>query len=300
MNRNVTVACAQMACTWDLSANIDRAESLIRDAAARGAQIILIQELFETPYFCIEQQAKHFDLATTLGENPAIKRFRALAQSLEVVLPVSWFERAGHSFFNSVAIIDADGAVLGVYRKSHIPNAVGYQEKHYFSPGDTGFRVWHTRHAPIGVAICWDQWFPEAARAMALMGAELLFYPSAIGTDPSYGVDAVGPWQRVMQGHAVANSMPVIACNRIGLEKATASELELTFFGASFIADERGAKVAEADSITETALVHTFDLDACRRYREYWTLFRDRRPDLYGGILTYDGGRPRGSNLSLE
>jgi N-carbamoylputrescine amidase len=287
--RNVTVACAQMACTWDLPANVDRAEKLIREAALRGAQIIQIQELFEAPYFCIEQHAKHFDLATTLEESPTIRRFQALAKSLRVVLPVSWFERAGRAFFNSVAIVDADGSVLGVYRKSHIPNDVGYQEKQYFSPGDTGFRVWHTAYAPIGVGICWDQWFPEAARAMALKGAEMLFYPSAIGTDPAYGLEMASPWQRVMQGHAVANCMPVVACNRIGTERATASELELTFFGASFIADQGGAKVAEADAASESVLVHTFDLEACRRMREQWSLFRDRRPELYGALLTHDG-----------
>jgi N-carbamoylputrescine amidase len=287
--RNVTVACAQMACTWDLPSNVDRAEKLIRAAAARGAQIIQIQELFEAPYFCIEQHAKHFELASTLEESTTIKRFRALARSLQVVLPVSWFERAGRAFFNSVAVIDADGSVLGVYRKSHIPNDVGYQEKQYFSPGDTGFRVWQTKYAPIGVAICWDQWFPEAARSMALLGAELLFYPSAIGTDPAYGLAMSSPWQRVMQGHAVSNCMPVIACNRIGTEKATTSDLELTFFGSSFIADQAGAKVDEADTTSEGVLVHTFDLEACRRTREYWSLFRDRRPDLYGTLLTHDG-----------
>ena len=292
--RDVTVACAQMACSWDLPANVDRAEKLVRDAAARGAQIIQIQELFEAPYFCIEQHAKHFELATTLEESPTIRRFQALAKSLKVVLPVSWFERAGRAFFNSVAVIDADGSVLGVYRKSHIPNEVAYQEKQYFSPGDTGFRVWHTRYAPIGVAICWDQWFPEAARAMVLLGAELIFYPSAIGTDPAYGLDMADPWQRVMQGHAVANSTPVIACNRIGREKATMSELELTFFGSSFIADQAGAKVAEADTTSEAVLLHTFDLEACRRTRECWSLFRDRRPDLYGSLLTHDGGLSRG------
>jgi N-carbamoylputrescine amidase len=287
--RNVTVACAQMACTWDLPANVDRAEKLIREAAAQGAQIIQIQELFETPYFCIEQHAKHFDLATSLEESTTIRRFQALAKSLKVVLPVSWFERAGRAFFNSVAIVDADGSLLGVYRKSHIPNDVGYQEKQYFSPGDTGFRVWRTAYAPIGVGICWDQWFPEAARAMALKGAELLFYPSAIGTDPAYGLEMADPWQRVMQGHAAANCMPVIACNRIGSEKATASDLELTFFGASFIADPGGAKVAEADAVSESVLAHTFDLEACRRTREQFSLFRDRRPDLYGALMTHDG-----------
>jgi N-carbamoylputrescine amidase len=287
--RPVTVACAQMACSWDLPANVDRAEKLVRQAAERGAQIILIQELFEAPYFCIEQQASHFGLASSLEESATIRRFQALAKSLKVVLPVSWFERAGRAFFNSVAIIDADGSVLGVYRKSHIPNDVGYQEKQYFSPGDTGFRVWRTAYAPIGVGICWDQWFPEAARAMALQGAELIFYPSAIGTDPAYGLDMVLPWQRVMQGHAVANCTPVIACNRIGTEKATASELELTFFGASFIADAFGTKVAEADASSETVLLHTFDLEACRRMREQWALFRDRRPDLYRPLMTHDG-----------
>jgi N-carbamoylputrescine amidase len=287
--RPVTVACAQMACSWDLSANVDRAEKLVRQAADRGAQIVLIQELFEAPYFCIEQRAKHFELASSLEESATIRRFQALARSLKLVLPVSWFERAGRAFFNSVAIIDADGSVLGVYRKSHIPNDVGYQEKQYFSPGDTGFRVWHTAYAPIGVGICWDQWFPEAARAMALQGAELIFYPSAIGTDPAYGLEMTLPWQRVMQGHAVANCTPVIACNRIGTEKATASELELTFFGASFIADAFGAKVAEADAVSEAVLLHTFDLEACRRMREQWALFRDRRPDLYGSLMTHDG-----------
>jgi N-carbamoylputrescine amidase len=288
-SRPVTVACAQMACSWDLPANVDRAEKLIRDAAGRGAQIILIQELFEAPYFCIEQQARHFELASSLEESATIRRLQALAKSLKVVLPVSWFERAGRAFFNSVAIIDADGSTLGVYRKSHIPNDVGYQEKQYFSPGDTGFRVWNTAYAPIGVGICWDQWFPEAARAMALQGAELIFYPSAIGTDPAYGLEMSLPWQRVMQGHAVANCTPVVACNRIGTEKATASELELTFFGASFIADPFGAKVAEADAVSETILLHTFDLEACRRMREQWALFRDRRPDLYGSLMTHDG-----------
>jgi N-carbamoylputrescine amidase len=286
---NVTVACAQMACTWDLPANVDRAETMIREAVSLGAQIIQIQELFESPYFCIEQNAKHFDLATTLEDSRTIRRFRKLAASLNVVLPVSWFERAGRAFFNSVAVIDADGSVLGVYRKSHIPNDVGYQEKQYFSPGDTGFQVWQTRYAPIGVGICWDQWYPEAARAMALKGAELLFYPSAIGADAVYGPDTASAWQRVMQGHAVANCMPVIACNRIGTEKATTSDLELTFFGSSFIADQLGVKVQEADSTSETVLVHTFDLEACRRTREYWPLFRDRRPDLYECLLTLDG-----------
>ncbi len=290
--RPVTVACIQMACSWDLADNLRKAERRVRAAAAEGAQIILLQELFEAPYFCIEQAEKHYALATTLEENAAIRRFAAIARELQVVLPVSWFERAGRAAFNSVAVIDADGAILGVYRKSHIPNGCGYQEKQYFTPGDTGFRVWSTRYAAIGVGICWDQWFPEAARAMALMGAEILFYPSAIGTDPDMGIDAMPPWQRVMQGHAVANSMPVVACNRVGVEKATTIDLELEFFGASFIADQQGTKVCEADRSSETVLIHTFDLEACRRYRQGWSLFRDRRPDLYGVLLTHDGREP--------
>jgi N-carbamoylputrescine amidase len=287
--RPVSVACTQMSCSWDREDNLRKAERLVRSAAAKGAQIILLQELFEAPYFCIEQTEKHYALASTLEESAVIGRLRAVARELQVVLPVSWFERAGRASFNSVAVIDADGAILGVYRKSHIPNGIGYQEKQYFSPGDTGFRVWKTRYATIGVGICWDQWFPEAARAMALMGAEMLFYPSAIGTDPEMGIDALAPWQRVMQGHAVANSMPLIACNRIGVERATTTPLELEFFGASFIADQQGTKVQEADRAHEAVLVHSFDLEACRRYREGWALFRDRRPELYGALLTHDG-----------
>jgi len=291
--RNVTVACAQMACSWDIEANVAKAERMIRDAATRGAHIILVQELFEAPYFCIEQHVKYYDLAKPLAESATIRRFASLARELGIVLPVSWFEKAGQAHFNSVAIIDADGSILGVYRKSHIPNEVGYHEKHYFSPGDTGFRVWKTKYATIGVGICWDQWFPEAARCMALMGAELLLYPSAIGSDPSgFDIDAAAPWQRVMQGHAVANSMPVVACNRVGTETASNSNLDMTFFGMSFIADSQGEKVAEADRTSETILTHTFDLERCRKYRELWGMFRDRRPDLYGPILSHDGSQP--------
>jgi N-carbamoylputrescine amidase len=289
--RTLRVACTQMACSWDREQNLANAERLIRAAAAQGARIVLMQELFETPYFCIEQSEKHFDLATSLEENPAVSRLRALARELQLVLPVSFFERAGRVFFNSVAVVDADGSVMGVYRKSHIPNGPGYQEKQYFTPGDTGFRVWKTRYATIGVGICWDQWFPEEARAMALLGAEILFYPSAIGTDPDMDIDALAPWQRVMQGHAVANSMPLVANNRVGTERATTHGLELTFFGGSFIADQQGTKVCEAPRTGEAVLVHEFDLAQCRRYRETWALFRDRRPDLYGVLCTHDGVR---------
>jgi N-carbamoylputrescine amidase len=288
----LSVAATQMACSWDLPANLERAEKLIREAASLGAQVILIQELFQAPYFCIEQDAKHFALASTLEENPAIKRFQALAEELEVVLPCSWFESANRAFYNSLAMIDADGKILGVYRKSHIPNGPGYQEKNYFNPGDTGFMVWDTRYARIGAGICWDQWFPEAARCMALKGAELLLYPTAIGSDPPPATarDSSGHWQRTMQGHAAANMMPVIASNRIGTEHATQDDaLEITFYGHSFIADDSGEIVALADDHSEMVLVHEFDMEAIRNYRNGWGLFRDRRPDLYQTIATLDG-----------
>lgn len=293
--RQVAVAATQMACTWDKSGNVERAESLIREAVSRGAQIVLIQELFETPYFCIEQHAKHLDLASGLEQSRLIKHMTALAEELKVVLPVSWFERAGRTFFNSVAVVDADGKVLGVYRKSHIPNEVGYQEKQYFSPGDTGFKVWNTAYARIGVGICWDQWFPEAARCMALKGAEILLYPTAIGTEPgNQELDSMPHWQNVMCGHAAANIVPVVASNRIGTETATEDQsLKMTFYGSSFIADHTGVKVTEANRTDQDVLVHGFDLDAIRHYRETWGVYRDRRPDLYGAIGTLDGREAR-------
>ncbi len=286
------VAATQMACGWDLPANLERAEKLVREAAAGGAQVVLIQELFETPYFCIEQDGKHFELATSVDENPAIKKFQALAAELGLVLPCSWFERANRAFYNSLAMIDADGAMLGVYRKSHIPNGPGYQEKQYFNPGDSGFRVWDTRHGRIGAGICWDQWFPEAARCMALMGAELLLYPTAIGSEPppSPDWDSSGHWQRTMQGHAAANMIPLVASNRIGSEHATQDEsYRLNFYGHSFIAGQTGAIVAAADDHSECVLLHEFDLDEIRRFRDSWGIYRDRRPDLYQAIATLDG-----------
>ncbi|WP_454744635.1 N-carbamoylputrescine amidase [Ciceribacter selenitireducens] len=287
--RTVTVAATQMACTWDIPGNIARAESLIRKAAADGAQIVLIQELFEAPYFCQDQIGEFFDMAKPFENNPLIAHFSRLAAELNVVLPVSFFEKAGQTYFNSVAIVDADGTVLGLYRKSHIPDGPGYTEKYYFSPGDTGFRVWQTKHARIGVGICWDQWFPEAARAMALQGAELLFYPTAIGSEPQDPtIDSAAHWQRVMQGHAAANIMPVIASNRIGTEPGRKGT-ELTFYGSSFIADQTGDKVAEADRASEAVLTATFDLDGIARKRSNWGLFRDRRPELYTPLLTMDG-----------
>jgi len=250
--------------------------------------VILIQELFETPYFCKDHDPKHFDLARPLDGHPTVEHFRALARELSVVLPLSLFERAGNAFFNSLVMVDADGAVLGTYRKSHIPEGPGYHEKFYFSPGDTGFRVFDTQVAKIGVAICWDQWFPEAARSMALMGAELLLYPTAIGSEPQDpSLDSSAHWQRTMQGHAAANVMPLVASNRIGQE--TGEKYTMTFYGSSFIASHTGEKVAEADRTSETVLTAAFDLDAVRRYRQAWGVFRDRRPDLYYPILSLDG-----------
>ena len=288
----IRVAATQMEVSWNLPDNMNRAESLIRQAADRGANIILIQELFETPYFCIEQNAKHFNLATRLEDNRNLVRFQELAKELDVVLPFSWFEKVNQAFFNSLAMVDADGTIIGVYRKSHIPNGPGYQEKQYFSPGDTGFKVWNTKYAKVGIGICWDQWFPETARCMALMGAEVLMYPTAIGTEPPPAppVDSRGHWQRVMQGHAGANVMPLVASNRIGTEVATEDEgCSITFYGSSFIADHTGEKVQEAGKSEETVLVHTFDLEEIGKYREGWGVFRDRRPDLYGSITTLDG-----------
>lgn len=288
MPRLVTVAAIQMSCSWDRQANIAKAEQLVRQAAARGAQIILIQELFETPYFCQKPNPEYLQMATPTDENPAIKHFQAIARELQVVLPISFFELAGRARFNSIAIIDADGRILGVYRKSHIPDGPGYHEKYYFNPGDTGFKVWQTRYATIGVGICWDQWFPECARAMALQGAEILFYPTAIGSEPhDASITSKDHWQRVQQGHAGANLMPLVASNRVGREEQDG--YDITFYGASFIADQFGEKVQEANGTDETVLVQQFDLDQLEHIRAAWGVFRDRRPNLYGPLKTLDG-----------
>ena len=288
---SVTVAALQMAMADDVATNVATAERLVRQAAGEGAQIVLIPELFEGPYFCIDQLPEHFDRALPLDGHPTVAHFQEVARELAVVLPLSVYERAGQATFNTVVIVDADGAVLGTYRKSHIPDGPGYTEKYYFNPGDTGFRVWRTRYATIGAAICWDQWFPESARAMALLGAELLFYPTAIGSEPPDPEwDSSGHWQRVMQGHAGANLMPLVAANRVGTEHGTpAGGRAITFYGSSFIADHTGAKVAEAGREHEAVLTASFDLDALRRTRAAWGLFRDRRPDLYSPLLTLDG-----------
>ena len=280
----VTVAAVQM--TYGLETAVQKVE----EAAAQGAQIILLPELFENWYFCQEKNYENYHLATTLEENPAVNELKKVARDFRVVLPVSYYERVGNTTFNTVAIIDADGSVLGQYRKTHIPDDHFYQEKFYFTPGDTGFRVWDTAYAKIGVGICWDQWFPESARCMALMGAELLFYPTAIGSEPILDCDSMAHWRRCMQGHAAANIMPLIAANRIGIEAVTPSpdnqnqSSSLTFYGSSFIADETGGLVEQADRESACILTHTFDLDEIRELRRSWGTFRDRRPEMYGAM----------------
>jgi N-carbamoylputrescine amidase len=279
MSTSISLGIVQCALRGEREANVTRVEALIRRAAAQGAQIVLTPELFEGPYFPQTEEESAFDLATPSENHPTIARMRALAKELGVVLPVSFFERDGHNYFNSVAIIDADGAELGIYRKSHIPDGPGYEEKFYFRPGDTGFLAWDTRFARIGVGICWDQWFPEAARAMALRGAELLLYPTAIGSEPAApDDDTQAPWRRVMLGHAVANAMPVAAANRIGVEGG------MRFYGSSFICDQRGEIVAELGRDEEGVAVAELDREALRRYRANWGFFRDRRPELYRSL----------------
>lgn len=284
----VTVAATQFASSRDRAANLASAERLIRQAASLGANVVLIQELFETPYFCKEHDTGWFKQALPIEENPAVRLFQQLARELEVVLPASVYERAGNAFYNTVAMIDADGSVMGIYRKAHIPESPGYHEKFFFSPGDTGFKVWHTRFGTLGVAICWDQWFPESARAMAVQGAEILFYPTAIGSEPQdSSIDSRDHWQRAMQGHSASNVMPLVASNRIGTERG--ERWEVTYYGSSFITDQTGGIVQQADREREAVITATFDLDELRAYRNAWGVFRDRRPDLYGPLLTLDG-----------
>ncbi len=280
----LTVAATQMACVDDPAVNLRAATQLVRVAHAQGAQLILLQELFESQYFCQEQHPRHFALAHEAATSPLLGAMSGLARELGVVLPVSFFEREGQAYFNSLAMIDADGTCLGIYRKSHLPQGPGYEEKYYFSPGDSGFRVWDTRCGRVGVAICWDQWFPEAARAMALMGAEVLLYPSAIGSEPADPSNhSFGHWQRTMQGHAAANMLPLAACNRIGRECFGGSEI--TFYGGSFIADETGAVMAQASADQAEVITASFDLAAQRERRAAWGLFRDRRPELYARLM---------------
>ena len=285
--RNVTFAATQFACSWDARANIAKAKSLVRAAAAKGANVVLVQELFETPYFCQDQLADHFALARPAEGNALIAEMSALAKELGVVLPVSFFEKAGHAHFNSLAMVDADGSTLGIYRKSHIPDGPGYQEKYYFRPGDTGFRVWPTRHGRIGVGVCWDQWYPESARAMALLGADALLYPTAIGSEPhDPSLDTALPWRRAMQGHAVSNVIPVAGANRTGFEAwPDYPGGGQAFYGSSFICDHRGDLIADMSRDEEGVGVATFDLEFLDRHRAAWGFFRDRRPDLYGALI---------------
>ena len=275
----VKVAAVQMKMGENQEANREKAEALVREAAAGGAQIVLLPELFEGLYFCKDMDAKYFAWAQPRDSHPLIAQFSALAKALGVVLPLSYFERDGERYFNSLVMIDADGTVLENYRKTHIPSGPGYEEKFYFAPGDTGFKVWETRFGKLGVGICWDQWFPETARSLALMGAELIFYPTAIGSEPEIHVDSKDHWQRVQQGHSAANTVPVIAANRIGEE--VGESCTLTFYGSSFATDYTGKKIAEADRESEGVIYAEYDLEAIAAQRDYWALFADRRPEMY-------------------
>lgn len=281
----VRLAVVQMSCSHVLEENLAKAEAFVREAASRGANIVLLQELFENLYFPQLEREELFGLAFPVEGHPFLERFSKLAAELGVVLPVSFFEHAGQAYFNSLAMIDADGRVLGHYRKSHIPDGPGYEEKYYFNPGDSGFKTWRTRFGSVGVGICWDQWFPEAARIMALKGADLLLYPTAIGSEPEEAgaIDTRDLWRRAMLGHAVSNVAYVAAANRVGTEGGT------TFYGSSFISDFAGELLADADRTSEGVFTADLDLALARRQRAGWGFFRDRRPDLYGALLTLDG-----------
>ncbi|EGQ7682518.1 N-carbamoylputrescine amidase [Vibrio parahaemolyticus] len=283
MSKVVKFAALQLTKSWDLEENLAKAKKAIRKAAQNGANVILPQELFAAPYFCKKQEAKYFELAEETANSHLIQEMSALAKELGVVIPVSYFEKAGNTFFNSLVMIDADGTVLDNYRKSHIPDGPGYSEKYYFSPGDTGFKVWQTKFGKFGAGICWDQWFPELARSLALHGAEAIFYPTAIGSEPQDPtLDSRDHWQRTMQGHSAANLVPVIASNRVGTE--VDDGIETTFYGSSFITDHTGAKIAEAPREGETIIYAEIDLAATAKARHAWGLFRDRRPDLYTSV----------------
>ena len=286
MARTLKLAALQASYGMDLAANIARTQDLIREAAALGAQVILPSELFQGPYFCVAQEEQWFETAHPWREHPCVTALAPLAGELGVVLPISIFEREGPHYFNSLVMADADGSLLGVYRKSHIPDGPGYMEKYYFRPGDTGFKVWDTRFGRLGVGICWDQWYPEAARAMALMGAEALLYPTAIGSEPhDETLDTALPWRRAMQGHAVSNVIPVVGANRTGFEPwAGYPNGGQRFYGSSFISDHRGDLVAELGRDDEGVACAEFDLDFLARHRAAWGFFRDRRPELYGSL----------------
>ena len=291
MERKVKVAAIQMSCSRDITENIEKADRLVREAHINGAKIILLPELFERQYFCQERRYEYYDFAKNVEENDAIKHFSKLAKDLDVVLPISFYEKDINNLYNSIAIIDADGKIMGVYRKTHIPDDHYYQEKFYFTPGNSGFKVWDTKYAKIGVGICWDQWFPETARSMALMGAEILFYPTAIGSEPILECDSMEHWRRTMQGHAAANIIPVVAANRYGLEEVYPcvengnQSSSLNFYGSSFITDELGEIIESASRDKEEILYSEIDLDKNREDRLAWGLFRDRRPKMYNKIV---------------
>ena len=283
----IKVAATQMSCSWEIEENISKAKILIDKAAKKGANIILLQELFQTPYFCIQYDEDIFKLAQTFENNKILDQMSKIAKDLNVVLPISFFEKDNNAYFNSIAVINADGNILGKYRKSHIPDGPGYLEKYYFNPGNTGFKVWETKFGKIGIGICWDQWFPEAARIMALKGAEILFYPTAIGDELMSKYDSSSAWQRVMQGHAAANIVPVVASNRIGSE--TVKDQTNGFYGKSFICDRTGNIISEASKDKEEIIIAEIDIEENHLFRRNWGLFRDRRIDLYKELLTLDG-----------
>lgn len=286
----IKVAALQMKCTSDVFENIKKAEELARTAAKVGAKIILLPELFERLYFCQERRYEYYDFALPVNENAAVNHFKNICKELSVVMPISFYEKDGTRLFNSIAMIDADGKVLGVYRKTHIPDDHYYQEKFYFTPGNTGFKVFKTMYGNVGVGICWDQWFPETARTMALLGADLLLYPTAIGSEPILDVDSSGHWKRTMQGHSAANVIPVVAANRYGEEKVIPcvengnQSSALVFYGNSFMTDETGDIISSAGRDEEAVLVSSYDFDKIREARMSWGLFRDRRPEMYGII----------------
>ena len=287
----ITAAVVQMRMTGDPAKNLANAEGFVRKAASKGAQIVLLPELFERPYFCQERRYDYLEYALPVSENPAVLRMQSVAKELGVVLPVSFYEREQNRLYNSVAMIDADGSLLGIYRKTHIPDDHFYQEKFYFSPGNTGFRVFETRFGRVGVGICWDQWFPEAARAMALQGADILLYPTAIGSEPILSLDSMPHWRRVMQGHAAANILPVAAANRVGEERVSPcaengnQSSALTFYGSSFLTDETGEIVSSADRESEDILFTEYDFEQIKQARLSWGLFRDRRPECYKELV---------------
>lgn len=284
MSKVVTFAVLQFSVTWDLEANLKKVSDAIRTAAKNGANVVIPQELFAAPYFCKKQEAKYFELAEDLDKSGLIQHMSALAKELNVVIPVSYFERSGNTFFNSLVMIDADGTVLDNYRKSHIPDGPGYSEKFYFSPGDTGFKVWQTKFGNFGAGICWDQWFPELARSLVLKGAEAIFYPTAIGSEPQDStLDSRDHWQRTMQGHSAANMVPVLASNRTG--KELDDGIETTFYGSSFITNHMGEKIAEASRDEEEIIYAELDLAESQKARHSWGLFRDRRPELYTDLM---------------